>query len=788
MKSGPCSGFCYFCKANTISETVKRSFILLFFILFAIVAQSQKVAVVLSGGGAKGVSHIGVLQALEDNGIPIDYIAGTSMGAIIGGLYASGYSPEDMKQIINSAEFTKWVSGTLDPEYTYFFRKGQPDPSWLSFRFKYDSVFQTQIPTNIVSPIRMDYAFIELFSQAAAVSGYNFDSLMIPFRCVASDVRYNKPYILREGDVGTAIRASMTFPFYFKPIRIDGRLLFDGGMYNNFPSDVVMDDFFPDIIIGSKASGNYLPPDDDDVVSQLTSMLMGETKFNMYCDASVLIEPKLWDVNVIDFSNTKAFIDSGYVAAQRSIPLIRQFVLDKVSKEMHDSIRAKFNARKPGFNINSVEVRGLQQGQALYVANAIMGQVRGRRSDTYYSNDLGMEQVKSGYFKVIGENKLKSGYPSLFFDTISQRFKFIIDAQYERGMEASFGGSLSSGATNEIFLQLQYSLWRKVASTVKVNGSFGRFYNSILAGGRVELPGKGPKYAEAYYTFNQYNYFRTKSFFFIGDSPLFLYENNSHIRADIGFPLSYKGKFETGFTLGINNANYFQTNSATEIDKADKTKFSFYSPYLEMEFNTLNRKQYSNQGYRLFTSLQFVSGLERHTPGTTSLLEGKYTDYHNYLIFKLKYDRYFRNGKFYRPGFNFEFQANTIGSFRNYTSSTLYMSGYLPVYEMTTLYQPVYRPQGFTAIGFRNIFNLNKNIDFRLEGFVVAPIREIKSDAMQQVYQSKLFPTLHQVLSASFVYTTPLGPLSASVNFYDDETPVSFFVNIGYLIFNRSAF
>ena len=422
----------------------KWGFLFLFYIILN-AAWPQKVAVVLSGGGAKGVAHIGVLRALEENGIPIDYIAGTSMGAIIGGLYAAGYSPDQMQQLINSEEFTKWVSGTLDLQYTYFFRHSQPDPSWLSFRFKYDSILQTQLPTNIVSPVRMDFAFLELFSEASAVSGYDFNKLMVPFRCVASDIRHNKPYIMKQGDVGSAIRASMTYPFYFKPIRIDGRLLFDGGMYNNFPSDVVMDDFAPDIIIGSKAVGNYSPPNEDDVVSQLTSMLMGETKFNLYCDASVLIEPGLKDVNVIDFSNTEAFIDSGYVAALRQIPHIRQFVVAKVTQAMHDSIRSVFNDRKPGLKVNSVEVRGLQQGQALYVANAILGQVRGRRSNTYYSQDLNLDQVKTEYFKVVGENRLKSFYPSMYFDTISQRFKFIIDAQYEKSLQADFGGSLSSG-------------------------------------------------------------------------------------------------------------------------------------------------------------------------------------------------------------------------------------------------------------------------------------------------------------------------------------------------------
>src|SRR5674476_368293 len=108
-------------------------------------AFAQKVGLVLSGGGAKGVAHIGVIRALEDNGIPIDYITGTSMGAIIGGLYAAGYSPDQMEEIITSKDFGNWVSGQMDPEYTYFFKKEDPNPSWINLRFNYDSVLTTNI-------------------------------------------------------------------------------------------------------------------------------------------------------------------------------------------------------------------------------------------------------------------------------------------------------------------------------------------------------------------------------------------------------------------------------------------------------------------------------------------------------------------------------------------------------------------------------------------------------------------------------------------------------------------
>jgi NTE family protein len=116
------------------------------------------------------------------------------------------------------------------------------------------------------------------------------------------------------------------------------------------------------------------------------------------------------------------------------------------------------------------------------------------------------------------------------------------------------------------------------------------------------------------------------------------------------------------------------------------------------------------------------------------------------------------------------------------------MPAYAPLYEMSTIYQPDYRPAGFTALGMRNIFTVNKNMDFRVEGFLMAPFRELSSNDQQQVVYSDAFPSLHYILSGSFVYTTPIGPLSASLNYYDVQTPVSFYVSIGYIIFNRSAF
>ena len=155
---------------------------------------AQKVAVVLSGGGAKGACHVGLLKALEENDIPIDYIAGTSMGAIVAGLYAAGYSPEEMEVLMTSEEFKKWAKGVIDTEYMYYYKKDPNDPSWVSVPVEISpKKFKPKLPTNLVSPYEMDFQFIRIFADAGAAANYNFDSLFVPFRCVAADITANQP-------------------------------------------------------------------------------------------------------------------------------------------------------------------------------------------------------------------------------------------------------------------------------------------------------------------------------------------------------------------------------------------------------------------------------------------------------------------------------------------------------------------------------------------------------------------------------------------------------------------
>lgn len=214
-----------------------------------------KVGVVLGGGGAKGASHIGVLKYLEEMGIPVDYVAGTSMGSIIGGFYAMGYTPDELTKIISSVEWSEYIGNKIDRPMMSSAMRLRNSTLILSIPFSLESIFDPKSKVSFISQLPSAYvnnsSLINLFSNLCV--GYqedmDFNDLPIPFACVATDMVTGDEVVLRSGIVPEAMRASMAIPGLFSPVTIGNKVLVDGGLVNNFPADVLRD-MGADIIIG----------------------------------------------------------------------------------------------------------------------------------------------------------------------------------------------------------------------------------------------------------------------------------------------------------------------------------------------------------------------------------------------------------------------------------------------------------------------------------------------------------------------------------------------------------
>jgi len=292
-------------KANSIYKSLihnhelKRTcWLFVMSVFFFQILSAQKIGLILSGGGAPGIAHIGMIKALEENNIPIDYITGTSIGALIGGLYASGYSPDEMILFFKSSEFKKWKK--------------------LEIKFPRKYV----IPTHIIQPQRIQKGLEKLTEFATIRSGNNFDSLFIPFRCVASDVYRKESYVFSHGDLATALKASMTFPFIFEATRVDNRLLFDGGIYNNFPIDIMQQTFHPDFMIGSVVAYNPPQADVNDILMQLQNMITIDTNYSIPDSLGIVLNFELKKQSMFDFSDIDSLVKFGYEETKKQIEIL----------------------------------------------------------------------------------------------------------------------------------------------------------------------------------------------------------------------------------------------------------------------------------------------------------------------------------------------------------------------------------------------------------------------------------------------------------------------------------
>jgi NTE family protein len=745
-------------------------------------AQQERVGVVLSGGGAAGLAHIGVLKALEENHIPVDYITGTSAGAMIGCMYAMGYTPAQMEALVRSKEFKAWTYGNLEPKYVYYFKRKDETASWAAFKLSLDSTFTSNLPTNIISSIPIDFALMELTVKAASVAHNNFDSLMIPFRCLASDVEAKKSVVFRKGDLGQAVRASMSYPFYLHPISVNGKILFDGGLYNNFPSDVMYKDFMPDYIIGSNVAGKWVNPDEDNLISQLRAMLMSETKYIAPCENGIIIEPGgVNQIGLLDFDQLR-LIDSGYVATLRAMPVIQEAVKRRVSTEELLVKRKAFTDPEKELIFDTITITGVNNNQAYFIRKHIQP----------HNKPMTLEKLKLGYFRLAQDDKIKSLYPFAQYNSKTGYYNMSLKVKKEKYLTAEFGGNFSNRPINEGYIGLQYSYLDKIGVNVEGNGYYGKLYSSAQAKARIDIPFSIPVYLEPNLTFNRFDFFKSSAAFFEDNKPPYLITNDQFAEINLGIPVRNTGKIVIGTGIAQVTDEYYQTTVFSQRDTSDKTYFDYFTTHVSYERNTLNKKQYANSGSYFILCGRFNQGEETFEKGSTGapISQVPYLDkVHEYVSFKGVYDKYFKLGKHLSLGVYGEAVYSTQSNFNNYTATILSAPVFQPTPESKTLFMEEYRAHEYYAAGGKAVISTIKNLDFRLEGYLFLPYQALKVGVNGQAVYGKPFDTKHYIAEAALVYHTPLGPLCASINYFD--TPVqnqfSFMFHFGYILFNKRA-
>ncbi len=741
---------------------------------------SQSVGLVLSGGGAKGLAHIGVIRVLEENNIPIDFIAGTSIGAIVGGLYAAGYTPDEMEELFKSDDFYFWSTGKIQKDYRYYFMRQEPDPSWIDLRVeKKDEKIKIIPPTNFIPAEQMDFAFMELLASTNAACNNNFDSLMVPFFCIATNANTAESVVLRNGDLGAAVRASMTVPLYFKPISINGALMFDGGIVNNFPFDIMKDFYHPDIIIGHKVADEKTNSDPDDLLKQISNLVMRTTNFDIGPDDGILLETKLNNVGLLDFNKIDEILKSGTETANHSLDSIRLLIQRRVSKESVNEKRKQFNAKKPELYFQNIQVEGVEDPmQRKFIIQSIK----------HRYNVITLASLKKEYFKLIADDHIKSIIPIARLNRETGYFDLHLKVEPSKKVEVNVGGNISTKPINQGFASFDYRFYKTRAYTLTSNLYFGRFYSSFKLGGRIDYPLKLPFYIAGYFTLNRWDFFASSSELFFEDvRPPFIIQNENNTRFESGLPLGLHSKLYGGISFSNSSDEYYQTNIFNKADEPDQTVFNAFAAQVGLENNSLNYKQFATEGAYRYVTVKYISGTESNTPGTTSENTTKTKSNHNYFLIEGHTTRYFKLNRRFSLGAEAEAVFSNKGNFQNYRSTLLAAPGYYPTPHSKSLFIEHFHANKYLAGGVSAIYRINPALNFRLEGYGFVPVNELKKE--QQSESERLIENYYLQGAASLVYQTGVGPLSVSLNYYEKEnTKFYFTLNFGYILFNKRGF
>jgi NTE family protein len=302
--------------------------------------ERPKLALVLSGGGARGAAHIGVLKVLEENRIVPDLIVGTSMGSIVGGLYAAGYTPEEIEDILATIDWDEVFFDTVKRTDRPFRRKGDDSPYLIPLKLRFEG-FKPFLPGGLFGGQKLELMLRDLVVHATDVT--DFDRLPIPYRAVAMDLGTSEAVVLGKGNLADAMRASMSIPAAFAPVVIDGRPLVDGGSAANLPVGIAQK-------LGARRiiAVNISTPLDTDVrglsflgvMNQLTAFLtagsVNQDKEKLG-EGDVLIEPDLGDITFKSFERAREAVAIGEAAAREKVELLRPFGTDETRWQAFES-------------------------------------------------------------------------------------------------------------------------------------------------------------------------------------------------------------------------------------------------------------------------------------------------------------------------------------------------------------------------------------------------------------------------------------------------------------------
>lgn len=710
----------------------------------------QSVGLVLSGGGAKGIAHIGVIRALEDNGIPIDYIAGTSMGSIVGGLYASGYTPEEMMQLLLSKDFANWSTGKINQYLVYFFAKPETTPAMINIPVSLSGKGRVaQFPKSLISPLPMNFAFMELFSAYTAQCGGDFDNLFVPFRCVTSDIQDKHKIVCRSGHLSDAIRASMSFPVVFQPIEMDSVLVYDGGIYDNFPVDVMRDEFNPSIMIGVDVHGTTNPANARELVNQIEDMIIQNQTYDLPADEGVKIRINLDEFSLLDFPKACEIYQIGYDHAMAMMDSIKVRVSARVPAEQVAERRALFKKATPKVVFDRVHISGGTPRENEYLEYLFDK----NRVDTF-----GLQSARLSYYRAITPGKLADFHPHADFNPSTGFFTLNATADVKNDFTVGIGGFLTSSVNSMAFFTARYNSLQFNTFDASVDAWVGQSYLAAAVNARLMLPTGVPTALSVDGVIARRKYYETDKLFFDISAPTFVTDVQAFARLRYGVAIGRSNKFgiEAG---GGTIVDRFYDNQQTDHQdlKRDRSRFNLGQARAVFDGSTLDNMTAPVSGHYIHAVTSWNVGRYHFTPGVPqrqSVDRGI-----NWVQAEVKAKYFRRLSDNFSIGGVFDGVYTNRGLLDSYYASVTSAPAFIPTPASDNSFNPAFRANSYLAVGLIPVWMINDNLQIRGNAHLFQPVRRILPDGYSARY-GDYFAERFVYCELSAAYTLPFATLS----------------------------
>ena len=528
-----------------------------------VIPKNPKIGLSLSGGGAKGFTHVGVLKVLDSLGVKVDYISGTSMGAIVGGLYAAGYTGKDIERVVMDTDFYSLITDPKPRQETSFFSKSV-DKYLLTVPLRNGKV---SLPSSISTGQRNVYLLKELLKNVSNID--DFSKLPIPFMCVGTNIESGRMQIFEKGDLVSSILASSAFPSLLEPVKIGDSIYVDGAMSVNYPSKPLKDKGI-DIVIGVDLNQPLAKRENLNsvisIMNQIIDFGIKKETINQYKYTDINIKPDLSGITATSYDNKRQILDSGYVEALKYVDILK-----KLPKRKFERIRSSINPIYSSvYKIDSLAV----ENATIYKSNYIRGKM---------GLNLPSMQTYGSVNKMIDKLYATNNYRFINYDIIQQDNRNYLKLYVTEDEARHF---LKFGLHyDEIFktgLLLNYSAKRLL------------FRNSNLSMDIVV--GDNPRYYFNYFIDNGYipgfGIYSTGMTFDLKNFDNNTTETWDWFRNEVFLQSVWKDKFAIGGGL---SHDYFES----ERNGTNKNIEKYLNPYLFLKSDTQNDKDFPTKGFYL---------------------------------------------------------------------------------------------------------------------------------------------------------------------------------------------